>query len=123
VSSYIEDQQGRRIRNLMSYTRLPAGPNMVTWDGYNEGERDCDGNIVRQRAAAGQYRVRGLVHDGLKLKYEFSVYSPGTPAWFTLDNTGAWLCDHTPPADILFLSSPRTFFSPCEMPIQPNLRR
>ncbi|HEX2948455.1 MAG TPA: hypothetical protein VHV83_02615, partial [Armatimonadota bacterium] len=103
VTLVVDDLQGKRIRNLLAETKLPAGPNMVYWDGYDEGERDATGNIVRHRVTPGQYRIRGLVHNGLNLRYEFSVYSPGTPAWFTLDNTGAWLCDHTPPADVLYL--------------------
>ncbi len=37
------------------------------------------------------------------MRYEFSVYSPGTPPWKTGDGSGGWLADHSPPADILFL--------------------
>ena len=103
VTLVIEDARGNRVRNLLSDTKLPAGRNLVTWDGYDEGEHDANGDIVRHKVAPGVYHLRGLTHDGLKLRYEFSVYSPGTPPWFTLDNTGAWLCDHTPPADVIFL--------------------
>ena len=106
----IEDAQGRRVRNLVSETPLPAGKNTLTWDGYDEGLRTSGGDgdvwdhdLTRRRVAPGTYTVRGLVHDRLGLRYEFSVNSPGTPPWKTADGTGGWLADHTPPGDILFL--------------------
>jgi len=105
VTLVIEDAAGKRVRNLIAETRFPAGDNVVTWDGYDEGERQANGDVIRRRVAPGQYHARGLVHDGLSLTYEFSVYSPGDPAWHTDDGHGAWLADHTPPADVLWLAA------------------
>ncbi len=105
----IEDAQGRRVRNLIAETPLPAGQNTISWDGYDEGTRAAgdgdpwDRGLTRQRVAPGSYAVRGLVHDRLNLRYEFSVNSPGTPPWKTADGGGGWLADHSPPADILYL--------------------
>jgi hypothetical protein len=103
VTVVIEDAEGNRVRNLVAETRLPAGENTVWWDGYDDGEWDRDHNLVRHRVRPGTYRVRGLAHDGIRMRYEFSVYSPGTPPWKTRDGSGGWLADHSPPADVLFL--------------------
>jgi hypothetical protein len=106
----IEDARGNRVRNLVSELYLPAGRSVVTWDGYDEGVRSEAGegdiwkhDLTRRRVGPGTYTIRGLVHDPLSLRYEFSVSSPGTPPWKTTDGTGGWLADHTPPADILYL--------------------
>src|SRR5579885_602711 len=61
VTLVIEDAQGRRIRNLISETLLPAGDNTVMWDGYDEGVRaDGEGDVwehdlVRHRVPPGVY--------------------------------------------------------------------
>lgn len=105
----IEDGRGNRVRNLIAETPLPAGKTPLYWDGYDEGTRGGgDGDtwekgLTRHRVAAGTYTVRGLVHDRLALRYEFSVNSPGTPPWKTADGSGGWLADHSPAGDILYL--------------------
>lgn len=103
VTLVIEDAEGKRVRNLISETRLPAGENVVYWDGYSEGAQTDGGKFIHPRASVGQYRIRGLVHDGLHLRYEFQVYGGGNPPWPTLDGTGGWLADHSVPCDVLFL--------------------
>jgi hypothetical protein len=108
VTLVLEDANGVRVRNLLSATRLPAGKHVVQWDGYDEGTAETDTltdgvTLTHHRAPAGQYRVRGLVHDGLHLRYEFSVYSPGTPPWPTRDGAGGWLGDHAAPSGLVFL--------------------
>ncbi len=103
VTLVIEDNAGRRVRNLVGQTYLDAGEHTLYWDGLDLGERNEKKHLVQHRIAPGAYRLRGLVHDGIQMIYEFSVYSPGDPPWFTTDHTGAWLADHTPPADVLFL--------------------
>ncbi len=103
VTLVVEDAEGGRVRNLISETKLPAGENVVYWDGYCEGRMARDGEFARRRASAGEYRVRGLVHDGLHLRYEFCVYGGGNPPWPTRDGSGAWLADHSVPCDVLFL--------------------
>ncbi len=56
----IEDDKGRRLRNLVSSLPFKKGPNQVEWDGY-----DDFGNQV----APGTYRYRGLTHAGVT--YDF----------------------------------------------------
>ena len=94
----IEDAHGNRVRNLVSELSLPAGRSVITWDGYDEGVRKEEGegdlwnhDLTRHRAAPGTYTVRGLDHDPFSLRYEFSVNSPGTPPWKTVDGSGGWL--------------------------------
>jgi hypothetical protein len=103
VTLVIEDAQGHRVRNLVSETKLPAGRNTLYWDGYDDGVKDSEGNRIRHRVAPGRYRLRGLTHDGLHLRYEFSVNSPGTPPWFTADRSGGWMSDHLIPAGAAFI--------------------
>jgi hypothetical protein len=109
VTLVIEDSQGRRVRNLISETLMPAGDNSVVWDGYDEGVRSqgegdsWERDLTRHRVPPGVYTVRGLTHDRLSLRYEFSVNSPGTPPWKTKDGSGGWLADHSPAGDLLFL--------------------
>jgi hypothetical protein len=109
VTLVIDDAKGNRVRNLLAETPLPAGRNTLLWDGYDEGER-VEGSddvwmrdLTRHRVPPGRYTVRGLIHDRLTLRYEFSVNSPGTPPWKTKDGSGGWLADHGPAADILYL--------------------
>ncbi|MDQ2799081.1 MAG: hypothetical protein M3Y13_05495 [Armatimonadota bacterium] len=105
----IEDAKGNRVRNLIAETPLPAGKTTLYWDGYDEGVRGggngdiWEQGLTRHRVPPGTYTVRGLVHDRLALRYEFSVNSPGTPPWKTADGSGGWLADHSPAGDILCL--------------------
>jgi hypothetical protein len=103
VTAVIEDANGVRVRNLIAETHLPAGRNRLSWDGYDDGIRQKNGDILRKLAAPGTYRVRGLTHDGIKLIYELSAYSGGNPPWPTNDSTGGWLADHSAPLGAVFL--------------------
>src|SRR5581483_1513225 len=103
VTLVVDDAQGNRVCNLLAETYLPAGEQTVTWDGYDLGDPKDGEPLTRHRVPPGTYRVRGLVHDKITMRYEFSVNSPGTPPWKTKDGTGAWLADHSPPADVKFL--------------------
>jgi hypothetical protein len=47
--------------------------------------------------------VHGLYRKAIDLRYEFSLYTAGHPAWETQDRTGAWLANHTPPSAVLFV--------------------
>ncbi len=114
VSLVIEDSQNKRIRNLVSETPFPAGENVVWWDGSDDLLRDPEAarhgvyHIPTRPVAPGTYKVRGLWHQPLKLRYEFSIYNAGKPAWVTADNTGCWLTSHTPPTSIACVPGSRT---------------
>ena len=109
VTLVIDSADGRRVRNLVSETPFPAGPNTVWWDATDDLARDADAarhgvyHIPAQLVAPGTYRVRGLYHAGIDLRYEFAVYNAGSPAWSTADHTGGWLANHTPPSSALFV--------------------
>ncbi len=108
----IEDAQGTRVRNLVSDTFFDAGNHTMYWDGLDESGR-IDGpyagiyRMVGQPVAPGTYTVRGLMHQPFDLRYEFSVYSPGSTPWLTGSHwgggTGGWLADHSAPAAVLAL--------------------
>jgi len=109
VTLVIEDQAGKRVRNLVSETPMPAGRNVVYWDGLDDLGRDPDAaahavyHIPGRLVAAGEYQVRGLYRKGIDLRYEFTVYNPGQPPWPTKDRSGEWLTNHTPPSAVCFV--------------------
>ena len=103
VTVVIEDSSGQRVRNLVAEMPLPAGRNRLSWDGFDDGKRNADGDLIRKRATVGTYRARGLSHDGIMATYEFTAYSGGNPSWPTKEHTGGWLADHSPPMSALFL--------------------
>lgn len=120
VTLVIEDKGGRRIRNLVSETYFPAGANVAWWDGMDDLGRDTEAprhgiyQIPARFVPPGEYRVRGLTRAKIDLRYEFSVYNSGSPAWETEDGTGGWLTNHTPPQAALFLPADR---APGEKPL------
>jgi hypothetical protein len=96
----IEDQQGRRIRNLaadcepVDYGKDATGGSRtveVLWDCLDDAGRPVE---------PGAYRVRGLSHGGLSAEYGMCFYNPGSPAWATVDGRGAWGADHHPPSGV-----------------------
>ncbi|MGA2253424.1 MAG: hypothetical protein ABSG53_02085 [Thermoguttaceae bacterium] len=114
VTLVIESVDGRRVRNLVSETPFPAGLNTVWWDATDDLARDTDAarhgvyHIPTRLVAPGDYRVRGLYHAGIDLRYVFSIYNAGSPAWSTEDHTGGWLTNHTPPSSALFVPADKT---------------
>ena len=113
VTLVIEDANGRRVRNLISETKFPAGENTAWWDGLDDLLRDTEAarhglyHVPAQFVPPGAYRVRGLWRKQVDLRYEFSIYNAGSPAWETADSTGAWLANHTPPCAALFVPADR----------------
>jgi hypothetical protein len=114
VTLVIEDAQGNRVRNLISETYCPAGPNTIWWDGLDDhraknvithGAYEIDGRLVEP----GEYRVRGLVRGQVDLRYEFTVYNPVNPPWRTADRKGQWMSDHFPPSDVLYVPGEKPF--------------
>jgi hypothetical protein len=114
VTLVIEDKNGARVRNLISDTPFPAGQNTAWWDGMDDLGRDMDAarhglyHVPGTFVEPGNYRVRGLVHPEIALRYEMSVYNAGNPAWETADKTGGWLTNHTPPSAALFIPANKT---------------
>jgi hypothetical protein len=114
VTLVIEDEGGHRVRNLVSETPFPAGENVAWWDGSDDLLRDPEAfrhglyHIPTRPVAPGNYQVRGLWHEPLALRYEFSIYTAGKPAWETADGTGCWLTTHTPPTSAAILPGSRT---------------
>ena len=112
VTLVIEDAGGKRVRNLVGDTLFTAGEHTVYWDGLDEsgkipGPYAGIYKMVGYPVAPGTYTVRGLTHKNLDLRYEFSVYSPGSTPWLTGSHwgggTGGWLADHSAPSAVLAL--------------------
>jgi len=114
VTLVIEDSNSKRVRNLVSEMPFPAGRNTAWWDGSDDLLRDPQAarhglyHIPTRFVAPGKYKVRGLWHRPLKLRYEFSIYNAGRPAWRTADNTGCWLTTHCAPTSMAVVPGPRT---------------
>ncbi len=113
VTLVIDAVSGRRVRNLVSETPFPAGENIAWWDGLDDLGRDVQAaahglyHIPAQFVKPGEYTVRGLVRKPLELRFEFSVYNAGRPAWTTEDGTGGWTTNHTPPRCVQFVPAAR----------------
>ena len=109
VTLVIEDESGKRVRNLISETPFPAGKNTAWWDGLDDLGRDADAaahavyHIPGKLVAPGRYRVRGLVRPALDLRYQFTPYTNGQPPWPTKDPGSNWLSNHTAASAILFV--------------------
>ena len=109
VTLVIEEAHGVRVRNLVSETPFPAGDNIAWWDGLDDLARDGDAathgvfHIPGKIVAAGDYRVRGLVHAPLDITYEMTPYFPGDPPWITGDRASGWLANHNPPSAVCFV--------------------
>lgn len=88
VTIVIDDPNGKRVRNLIAALPRQAGPNRERWDGL-----DDNGVPVMP----GQYRWKGLYHDGIHLNWDMSFASPGNPPWDTSDGRGAFYGDHSAP--------------------------
>jgi len=118
VTLVIEDDSGKRVRNLIAEVPFPAGDNVAYWDGLDDLGRDQEAarhnlyQIPARFVELGTYHVRGLVHAPIHLRYEFSVYNPGNPPWETENSRGAWLANHTPPSAVLFVPQADADLSP-----------
>ncbi|MEZ0388742.1 MAG: hypothetical protein ACAI34_16840, partial [Verrucomicrobium sp.] len=114
VTLVIEDKDGHRVRNLISETPFPAGESTAWWDGSDDLLRDPQAakhgvyHIPTRPVAPGEYTVRGLWRKPVSLRYEFSIYSAGKPAWMTADKTGCWMTTHTPPTSMAVVPGSRT---------------
>lgn len=108
VTLVIEGADGRRVRNLVSGTPLPAGESTLWWDGTDDTERlqTTPGGtyaVVHRTVPPGQYRVRGLWRPEIDLRYEFTLYNPGQPPWANGEPTSEWLANHSAPSGMLFV--------------------
>jgi len=109
VTLVIEDETGKRVRNLVSETPFPAGDNVVWWDATDDLGRDIEAarhglyNIPARLVSPGRYSARGLWRKEIEPFYEFAVYGTGNPPWSTPDHTGAWLANHSPPSAAVFV--------------------
>ena len=115
VTLVIENKEGVRVRNLFSDIYFPAGEHVVSWDGCDDLLRDPDAaqhgvfHIPSRLVQPGEYRFRGIVHDVITPRFEMSFYTPGNPPWSTIDKTGAWLANHTPPQAASFAPAGKNF--------------
>ena len=71
VTAVIERADGRRVFNLASEVKAQAGPLTLNWDLYDVGVQKGEQEpYTRTLVEPGTYTVRGLVHDGIGLRYE-----------------------------------------------------
>ena len=88
VTLVIEDAKGKRVRNLISETAFPAGPNTAYWDGLDDLGRDPDAarhgvyDVPGRLVPPGRYVVRGLVRPAITVRYEMMPYTHGDPTGF-----------------------------------------
>ena len=87
---------------------MPAGENIVYWDGADDhgrmntgahGNYEIKGTLV----SLGDYTARMLRRGKIDLVYELHPLQSGESALRTPDTKGQWLADHTPPRCLLYL--------------------
>ncbi len=83
--------EGRVIRRLLTLEKLGKGQVVAEWDGL-----DDEGKV----AAPGEYRFRGVRHQGIGLKYLMTYNNPGNPPWQNDAGTGEWGGDHASPQSV-----------------------
>ncbi len=88
LSIVIEDEKGRRVRNLIAGQPMKKGKQRIEWDGTDE-----QGNVV----TAGMYSWRAISHAGITPRYLFSFYNNGEPPFRNGSPTSNWLSDHSDP--------------------------
>ena len=114
VTLVMESADGTRINNLIEGVFYEKGTHTFLWDGLDLGEKVYgEGghalySLNRRIVAPGTYTIRGLVHDQLKLTYDFTAYpniGEGNIPWPTHlhDGEGGWLADHGMPYAAAFI--------------------
>ena len=112
VTLVIDNAEGNRVRNLVSDTLFPAGPNTTWWDGSDDltrtpGAADHGVYLIPPHLVSpGRYTVRGIVHSAIDLHYEMTGYGAGSPPWETPNSSGHWLAGFTPAWGSIVHSSP-----------------
>ena len=91
VTLVVETRAGKRVRNLVGEYPRSAGSHTEYWDGTDDA-----GHLV----PAGVYRVRGIFHKQLRLRYAFAYGNPGDPPYDNSKGTGGWLSNHASPMDV-----------------------
>ncbi len=105
----IEDQAGKRVRNLLADTFFVKGEHTAGWDGSDDLGRDVEAAkhglyaIPTQLVSPDRYTVRGLWRRPVHIKYEMGIYTAGDPPWETADKSGGWLANHSPPSAVLYV--------------------
>ncbi len=113
VTLVINDENGKRVRNLVSQTPFPAGDNVAWWDGLDDLGRDTDAaghglyHVPGELVKEGKYTVEGFAAPPIEMTYEVSVEHAGSPPWPTPDHKGGWGTNHTPPSCITVVPADR----------------
>lgn len=99
ASLVIEDETGRRVRNLVSGRSFAAGRQTLVWDGLDEG-----GKLV----APGRYRWRGLTHPGIKPTYRMCFANGGEDTLEPWGPNHSTLHDAAANRELVFFAAPVT---------------
>ncbi len=106
VTLVIDDEQGKRVRNLVSETLFDAGTHRVMWDAQAGADTFNVNSDKGRLIEPGTFHLRGLVRDAIDLRYELTAYNEGDPPWMTTVEgkaVGGWLADHAGPSAVVFL--------------------
>jgi len=111
VTVVIDDQQGRRIRNITAREYHKAGPVTFGWDLKDE---------TGQLAPVGAYHWKVLFNPGLSLKYQMTPYpnitdnTPDNSPWLNgASGPGGWLADHSAPRAVAVAGEKVFISAPC----------
>jgi len=87
----IEDQDGKRVRNLISAYPRAKGTHTELWDCLDDRGKPV---------APGAYKWRGLVNPGIDVRYKAHMMPHTNPPWRNSDGSGGWGADHTAPTAV-----------------------
>ncbi len=98
VTLAVDDSGGTRVRNLLASAWREAGLHTEWWDGLDD---------AGEPMPSGDYRWKGLIHQGVRSYFHSAFNSPGNPPWLTTGTprqqgireggSGGWLSDHALP--------------------------
>jgi len=107
----VDNEKGRRARNLVARADRTKGQHAETWD-----LKDESGHYVEP----GSYRWKAITHPPLQLRYEMTPYpnvemhAPENSPWLNgASGPGGWMADHTPPYGVATVGDWVFFGAPC----------
>lgn len=89
ITLQLVDADNMIRRTILAQASRGKGPNTEMWDGMDDQGKPLP---------VGTYTVRGIIHDPITGKFQFSLHNSGQPPYPTEDGKGGWGGDHGVPS-------------------------
>jgi hypothetical protein len=109
-SIVLDDADSVRVRNLVNGAWYAAGSYSISWDMLDEGTPDYDGDtdghyvFTRAQVAAGTYTIKAVRTDSVKMRWQGTANTYGSPGWLNAAGTGGGIADNSPPMAAYYLA-------------------